>query len=211
MGNFPVSECRGISLLDDARTPAIILTRDEKRHGARTFTLIHEYAHLLIRQAGISKHDHRSAVERYCNRFAAAFLLPTPLLDRVLGDLYITPHNWSLSQLDELSAKFGVTISAISLRLEDVGRAYQGFFVDVTSMIQIGTKKGKPKPARIKHQYIILSRLGYHYPRTVLGMVDSGTISNVEASRLLEASPVHFKAVRETLKKRGELVLDDVE
>ena len=52
--------------------------------GAKNFSLLHEFAHVLIRKAGIcnnftsfaTNHGHVDTLEIFCNRFAANFLVP---------------------------------------------------------------------------------------------------------------------------------------
>ncbi len=50
--------------------------------GARSFTLLHELAHLWLREPGVSAGDPTDPVEVYCNRVASSFLLPQNELDR---------------------------------------------------------------------------------------------------------------------------------
>ncbi len=77
--NMPVEEARGFSLFE-ARQPAIVLNQADAV-AARIFTLFHECAHILIAQPGICKpkedlSNHSPRIETFCNRFAAALLLP---------------------------------------------------------------------------------------------------------------------------------------
>ena len=82
--DYPVSDSRGISLYDTA-FPAVIVSRNERNPEARTFTLMHEYAHLLRREPGVSDQKHSSEIERFCNRFAAGFLMPRAAIVAVFG------------------------------------------------------------------------------------------------------------------------------
>ena len=50
----PENLCRGFSVYDERGIPAIVINGDESEGPARTFTLFHEYAHILIRQPGVS-------------------------------------------------------------------------------------------------------------------------------------------------------------
>jgi Zn-dependent peptidase ImmA (M78 family) len=57
--------------------PAVILSSVEEPSG-RSFTLFHELAHLLI-QINSTTHEH-AYVEKFCNHFAGAFLVPEKVL-----------------------------------------------------------------------------------------------------------------------------------
>ena len=51
---FDLEECKGFALYDDQNTPVIMISKVEEFDPAKTFTLLHEYCHLLLREPGIS-------------------------------------------------------------------------------------------------------------------------------------------------------------
>ena len=65
---------RGFALLDDFAPFVVVNPKDSA--GARSFTLLHELAHLWLREPGVSAGDPPDPVEVYCNRVASNFLLP---------------------------------------------------------------------------------------------------------------------------------------
>ena len=65
---FDLEESKGFALYDDANTPMIVISKVEDYDPARTFTLIHEYCHLLLREPGVSDQNNDNPVEAYCNR-----------------------------------------------------------------------------------------------------------------------------------------------
>lgn len=78
-----ISEARGFSFSDGC--PKIILVNSKENSKSRIFTLLHEYAHLLLNIDGICPVDsddinqsqHKDvAVERWCNHFARAVIMP---------------------------------------------------------------------------------------------------------------------------------------
>src|ERR1700687_643408 len=76
---MPREEVLGFSLSERGR-PAIVLNQSDAV-SARIFTLFHEYAHLLLANPGICLPEERAAsrspgIETFCNRFAAALLIP---------------------------------------------------------------------------------------------------------------------------------------
>lgn len=82
-----VEEIRGFALAGPS--PVICLNMSDYPN-ARVFTLFHEYAHLLVGGSGICDADAgprssqaQAQVERFCNRFAGALLVPRKaLIDR---------------------------------------------------------------------------------------------------------------------------------
>src|SRR5699024_4139664 len=64
--------------ISDPYAPLIFInTRDTPQ--AQVFTLLHEFAHLLLGESGVSdlapNNPHK--IERFCNRIAAEFLVPS--------------------------------------------------------------------------------------------------------------------------------------
>src|SRR6185295_4300741 len=83
--SFPSNEVSGFSLNDTEKNPVILLNSRDV-HARRTFTLAHEYAHILLGSVGICKpkstskevvRDH--SVEAFCDKFAAALLVPSDI------------------------------------------------------------------------------------------------------------------------------------
>ncbi len=126
--SMSVEDVRGFSLSDDEPFAIVVSSSDAAR--ARIFTLFHEYAHLLLRQPGIclpratelENTVPEAAVERWCNRFSAALLVPSKELRSTLG-LATKPDPGS--QLRELllsgSRAFKVSEQVVLRRLLDLG------------------------------------------------------------------------------------------
>ena len=77
--------CRGFAIFDERDIPVIFINSDESErdhdYRSRTYGLIHEYCHVLLRSTSLSGHtqniDRSNRVERFCNEFAAEFLMGT--------------------------------------------------------------------------------------------------------------------------------------
>jgi Zn-dependent peptidase ImmA (M78 family)/transcriptional regulator with XRE-family HTH domain len=118
--------CRGFSLWDD-RAPLIAVNTWWNTE-ARMFTLFHEYGHLLTRTNSACLEDGRRArgvlgaqydpTERWCERFAAAVLMPGPRVDRVLQELgWRQGRPLHLTVVQSLARRFKVSLRAATLRL----------------------------------------------------------------------------------------------
>ncbi len=79
---MPMEDARGFALSDD--TPCVIVVNSkEDLIEARLFTLMHEFAHILLNKSGIDIpenslfiRNNQNEVEKWCNEFASEFLLP---------------------------------------------------------------------------------------------------------------------------------------
>jgi len=193
--NFPLDDARGISLYDND-FPAIICNQNEKFNGARSFTILHEYCHLMLRMAGLSDHNRNNSVERFCNKFAAAFLLPKDDIKAYIVE-GVEPD---MEALERIANKFGSTISQVALRLEDLDLVRVGYFHEVWSLIGSNIKKNRKGGP--KYRYTVLANLGHNLTGIVLKSVSSGIIDKFEASRILQISPHHFGDITNAIKKR---------
>lgn len=86
--SIPVSECRGFTLIDKYAPFIFVNSKDAKV--AQMFTILHEFAHVLIGySAGIGNAElsDSSEMENFCDKVAAAFLVPDLLLKELWSDL----------------------------------------------------------------------------------------------------------------------------
>jgi Zn-dependent peptidase ImmA (M78 family) len=192
-------DSRGLSLFFN-RFPAIVIDQAEKHYGARNFTLFHEFCHLLVRQTGISDFNPRNGVERFCNRFAASFLMP-PEAVRAVFELPLRGRiEPSVTRLDYSAKKLCVTISQMALRLEELEIAPSVYYNRIAESLR------KPAAERVggggEWRYAYISRIGHNLPTLVLASLSRGNINSVEASRIMETSPDNIPAVKRTLEER---------
>jgi Zn-dependent peptidase ImmA (M78 family) len=83
---MPIDEARGFSIAEDGKR-AIVVNRSDAIT-ARIFTLFHESGHLLLAKPGMCLPDEgqvsgAASVETFCNRFAAAVLVPREEMRRL--------------------------------------------------------------------------------------------------------------------------------
>lgn len=103
----------------------------------RTFSLLHEFAHLLVRVSGVSdletdekRPPEDQRIEVFCNHVAAAALMPK---DTLLSEpaVYEQDHElegWSDGQIGDLARRFGVSREALLRRLLFFGKTTQAFY-----------------------------------------------------------------------------------
>jgi Zn-dependent peptidase ImmA (M78 family) len=193
-------DTRGVSIFFND-FPAILVDQNEKFAGARSFTLFHELCHVLIRQAGISNFNPRNAVERFCNQFAAAYLMPIEAVEAAFPREAFEQREPTIPELAAAARKLCVTISQLALRLEELDFAKAGYFKRIVSTLSPPTPKVRSKGGP-EYKYVYLSRYGHHLPDAVFGSLDRGAISSTQAARILEVSPSHFAPIRQVIKTR---------
>lgn len=200
---YPWSDSRGFSLYDFPETPAIVVNKNEDAEVARSFSLLHEYAHLLIRRPGVSDHNPSNPVESFCNRFAASFLMPDAALRRVLPYWPNRPVEWDRSSILSWSRKLKVSQPALALRLEQAGLAPVGFYARYSRPNQAPPQKrtdGKPSYVTTR-----LSELGGNYPTMIMDALDRRIISDVTAVEALGLRSEHFERVRASVARQASL------
>ena len=78
---IPVSECRGFTLVDEL-APCIFINNDDAL-GAKLFTLVHEFVHILMGESvgngGDDTVKEDNELEQFCDAVAAEFLMPDEL------------------------------------------------------------------------------------------------------------------------------------
>lgn len=125
-----LEEMRGLSISEQP-FPIIVLNGKDAPAG-KLFTLLHELVHVLLRLGGLCdlKDDPRhprtpvEQIERFCNRVAAAILVPrTALLDHPMVASASPSTKWTDGNIRWLANRFGVSNEALLLRLVTLGLA----------------------------------------------------------------------------------------
>ena len=152
---FPLGKdsARGMSIWNDI-APAIAVNT-AWNVTARIYTLFHELAHLVTRtdSACVGYTNAMSAaqdvsVERWCERFAAAFLIPKEQLRQFL----LKELRWNgrrscdLDEAGRVARRYKVSLRAAVLALIDVGAAERSLYAAVPSSSDEKTKGGGGRP-----------------------------------------------------------------
>lgn len=179
---------RGFSIYDDY-APAIAVNTHWNQ-AARTFTLLHELAHLLTRTNSICSEVLSSSpaasedVERWCERAAAAALMPTSAIGSILASWgNPTP---TLDIAKKLARRFRVSLNAAALRLITLGHAEWELYASVP--IGSDAKTGGGGGTGRKRAKIRLDEYGRRTTSLVLRCVQRDVISPAEAMNYLDVS-----------------------
>lgn len=201
---WPLDDCRAFTLQDSGAPPAIVISKKEKIRTAWLFSLMHEYAHLLLGEQGIpDERNRKSPVERFCNEFAAEFLIPKALLNNIWPVVENEPVEWTVDDVRSLAWQLKVSQQSIALRLEELGRAPKGFFERFRKLQQtqgdVSTIKPKPGKGSGHQPNMQAYALGNKYTKTVLLAWHKKIINRVEATRMLQIRSTHFKTFAKRL------------
>jgi len=132
---FPSNEASGFAIAADT-LPVIAVNRNDALT-RRTFSLVHELIHLMVRVSGVSEletdvnrppEDQR--IEVFCNSVAAAALMPRDTLmaePRVLA-LGVRSTNWNDAEISELARDYNVSREAMLRRLLTLNRTTEDFY-----------------------------------------------------------------------------------
>jgi Zn-dependent peptidase ImmA (M78 family) len=126
-------EIDGLALYHSNFTSNVIYINSSKRnHGAKTFTLAHELAHILGKRSAISdNYRFRNDVERFCNRFAASLLIPRNMFFNAVEQkkLSFTSFDETIESAKVISILFKTSVSAALVRAVELGVAERRHYV----------------------------------------------------------------------------------
>lgn len=131
--SLPMSplECRGAAISQESYATAILVNQIESPT-ARSFTLFHEYCHLMLStDTQLVMCDHFPGdTESFSNRFASSILLPEDEFIEILkhNGLYRYQDWWTEETLSELAGAFFVSRDVIAIWLENLQLAPAGFY-----------------------------------------------------------------------------------
>jgi len=124
--SMPPEEARGFSLKD--KKPYVIVLNTADDINARIFTLFHEYAHLLLSKTSETSvcitdplaidSNETAKIERWCNQFAAEFLLPEQSKQQLPDKIQILQDK-DFGILDKYASKFKVSKYALLVRMKE--------------------------------------------------------------------------------------------
>jgi Zn-dependent peptidase ImmA (M78 family) len=132
---FSTEEASGFAISADI-SPVISVNRKDPLT-RRTFSLLHEFAHLMLRVSGVSdlETDERrppedQRIEVFCNQVAAAALMPKDslLAQPGVAEQGLRSEGWSDAQISDLARRFNVSREALVRRLLTFDRTTNAFY-----------------------------------------------------------------------------------
>jgi Zn-dependent peptidase ImmA (M78 family) len=187
--------CRGFSLPDPV-APVIAINSAYTLASLKTFTLLHELGHLAHGEAAMC-HDPDSDSERWCDEFAAAFLMPEAEVRRYFGF-----KEWDSVQVHEVpdrirltSNRFKASWQAVALRLYQLSLAGQDVVDHVFERSGEVIKGFNPDGGRTR-PVIRLDEYGATFTRAILDLRGRQQISEFDARQQLHVNGVELSQLR---------------
>jgi len=212
--SMPRTDARGFSILGDELS--VIAVSNDDAVVARIFSVFHEFCHLCLRQPGISNPAEyllgsggpKAVVETFCNRFAAAFLLPLndpTILDILKG--FAKGENLDEPGITQFARKLKVSKFVILGRMLSAGSISQRTYEDIFARWNMYTKKraqkrGSQSGGPLPH-ILSVSERGRFYSSLVFDALDSDRISIEDAGHYLSLSLKWLAQARVTLMSGG--------
>ena len=202
MGSVDREEVNGFALAESV-LPIIAVNRKDVPN-RRTFSLLHEFVHILLKLSGASdlevdarRPPEEQKVEVFCNSAAAAALMPR---EQVLGLASVQAHpglntTWQDEEIREESALFGVSREAFVRRLLTLDRTtlpfyeakrqqYKAEFLDYLERRQRQYRESEKEFRRNPPQDVFVE-LGRPYVRLILDGIRQDLLTLNEASGYL--------------------------
>ena len=204
--SMPVEDARGFVFVDE--TPNVIVVNTKDNIEARIFSLMHEFAHILLGESVIdlpdATHSFKDDVERWCNEFSSALLLPKDLAKSAFDT-----NRANLTQketLRYLSNKYKVSKAMLLLnmfKLEYIERTdYDAILarfkkeeIKPKKEAEEGTGGGIPSEVRC------LSEVGNKFVSLVANNYDRDHITYTDALNYLSLKSKSFDKVLSKAKK----------
>ena len=199
-----IEDARGFAIADE--TPAIIVVNSKDQIEARIFSLMHEFGHIILKESGISLPENAliekspEPVEKWCNEFASAFLLPKSVAKSIFDENKATLTE--TKTLDKLSRKYKLSKAMI---------LYNMLKLEYISYVEYGRtlERYKPKPIEAKKAKIFapsadkkcLSEKGQKFVSLVINNMEKGLITHSEALGYLSLKSRNLEKVASKAKK----------
>ncbi|MFN3066607.1 ImmA/IrrE family metallo-endopeptidase [Serratia sp. J2] len=182
---------RGFAIADNIAPFIVINDNDSKM--AWSFTLLHELAHILIGETGISNSGIEHKIEKYCNDVASNILLPAEDLSTVrIEDS--SDFEEILGVIHERSAFYNVSASLIAYRLFRDGKISFADWEKASSHFKelwLQSKVKKPDDKKSSGTFYVTKRhkTGSALLKVVKNSILEGVITETKAGKVLGVSP----------------------
>lgn len=201
VGGIAVEEMRGFSISRKPYPTIVVNTKDSPQ--ARIFSLLHEFAHLLLNRSGLcnlkeSPASPSQSVETFCNYVAGSALLP----DAAMRSFETVRNHgrstvWTDLELSKIAKHFKVSQHVALRRLLILSFTTESFYRDKCAEWSMrplaaagggGAESGADK---------VLRTQGRNYVQLVLEALHNEAITTVNVSEYLDMKLKHLSALEQ--------------
>lgn len=207
--NYPRSDSRAFILGTASSHPVICINISDKFQPARTFSLLHEFCHGLLRKEGISDYEIvNNEIERYCNRWAAYFLMPANLMHRLAGNKYRSQHiDWIAFR--NLARRLQVSQHTLSIQLTQLELAPSNFFQTWRDRRGNVAEEETPTGGGADFYKNKVYEWGTELIQFLHQAINDGRLDALEVFRVTRLKPEHISRASEYAKERSLRALSD--
>ena len=200
-----LDEMRGFSI-SAVPFPVIVVNAKDSPRG-RVFTLVHEFAHLLINRGGLCDlHTTTRAqsleeeTEVFCNQVAGCFFLPE---EAFLREPIVTSKTrrapWEESEIRELAEKYSVSQEVVLRRLLTLGRITESFYRQRRQELLEPYKReaARGQGGYAPYHLVKVRDLGRAFIRLVLEAYHTETINSSDVAEMLGVRLKHLPTIEQ--------------
>jgi Zn-dependent peptidase ImmA (M78 family) len=195
---------RGFAIADSF-APFVVINDNDAAAG-RSFTLVHELAHILIGSSGVSgplRRTSKNPIERLCNDAASHFLLPPGALETIAQSARVA----DAGEVDRLSAsiaeRWNVSQGAVVYRLvrsgcisdETASTLFAGFSERWRQHKERQRKERDPDATGPGYYQLRRSMVGARLLDVTRRALRGGTITRTTAAKVLGVRPTGVEAM----------------
>jgi len=137
---IPIEDARGFCLIE--KDPKVVVINKKDAIRGKIFSLLHEYAHILLRESVICNNDSDlssntdiTKIENWCNNFAGAFLLPKEEIIKDFEGFNPETDN-TLKLLLDLSNKYKVSRDCVLVRMRFLDLIDYPYYSSIKGVIE---------------------------------------------------------------------------
>ena len=200
---FPVGEAKGLAVVGEG--PPVIVVNSADAVGSRIFTLLHEYAHVMLAGGSLCRPAPESletdgfgsgkAVEGWCDSFASSVLMPRKEFLAALDEEGGRAVGGVLNALSQrfLLSRRTVLVRAIGLSEGPAKRAYLGRYREMGPLPEPSASAGG---GHVPPDMACLNRRGRRYVQLVSDSEEDGLITECDMAMYLNLKARHFDGLR---------------
>ncbi|WP_431204379.1 ImmA/IrrE family metallo-endopeptidase [Bradyrhizobium betae] len=190
--HFPKEDGIGLALTSKTKFNSIVINTTSQIPARRLFTLAHEVYHCKLNLTGVSDPEIvRNNVEQQCNQFAAEFLAPESLVEKVAGQT-IKSNTLDLEQLRNFSSLIKLSLTASLYRLVETGHYKQTAVAQWMSYLRTNANPDfsqKQGGRRVEEWKYKLSKYGTRFAEAYSAAFEQDRIDDYEFYRISGIKP----------------------
>lgn len=196
-----IDEMKGISIFYDEYPIIAINNKDYER--AKTFSLIHELAHIIRRSSSLCMIDfdeRNDDEEKLCDRIAAEVLMPKESFTDIAKLEFNRLGEWDDESLRSVADRFGVSVFSVIRRLFETGLIDRNHYILLYDEMSEEFKENQAeidasnegRRLMVPYYAKYLNKEGYLYTKTIMNSYSKGKISYGEMCHTLGVSSEHI-------------------